>query len=308
MTVGQVAPETGQVENRSGPVAPGKTRRMTISAALKWAWTDELPKEPSGGTPPPGTQSAWDAVTRFGEHMSMVDRQPNRYGCIPFDRADFPHPDAIRIANAVSAMADLDINVPDGWNPLPEVIDADRALADIAVRDALDKVTAADDDGRLFFRIHLDALIIRHVIIGDEPDWQLDVAPVRKLVGNGRGGPKWFIKSTVPQVIGTNPDGSDRIEHVPIERDGWSVRSQRPLPGAYQKHFLDPDPVPVIVERAKYEVWCSALSYLCDQLAGKLDTIRLERDRRPLRPWAGDSGNGDRPPRILPDLRQVANE
>lgn len=305
----QVRDGSGQLRDARGGFRDGSAsqstvkRRMTVSAALKWAWSDELPKEPASGKPPPGMVSVWNSISHYSELSTMIDRQPNRYGCIPFDQSDFPHPDALLIAGAVTALSDMVVDVPDGWNPMPEIAAADRDLGDKAVRDALDKVTVQGADGDRRFRMRPDALIIRYAILGGEPDWQLDKVPVKKLVCNERGTPKWFVQNRVPQIIGENPDGSDKIEYVAIESDGWSARGKRPLPGAYQKNFLDPDPVPVIVERAEYEIWHSALTVLHDDLAAKLETIRLQPDCRPLRPWEDDTIGGRRRPRILPDLR-----
>lgn len=278
-------------------------QRMLLTAALRWAWIDELPKEPAGATPPKGLQSAWEAISRFGQHYAIIDRQPNRYGCVPFDEADLPHPDAVRIAEAVNCLGDKLIAVPKDWHPMHELEGCDQELLDEAVGKTLARMSIIDDDGVRRFKTNPTTLLIRYTILGLEPDWELYDVPTKRLLKRENGQAKWFVKSSMPQLVGTNPDGSNKIAHVDIERNGWSPRSRRPLPGAYQKTVLDPDPVPVMIERAEYEVLFSALCKLYVELSGKLETIQLEPVTWPRCPWEGDS-----PERqsgcVLPDLRQ----
>ncbi len=287
--------------------APKSRRKLTVSAALKWAWSDELPKEPAAGAflPPPASASAWASILRFGELGSIVDRQPNRFGCIPFDQGDWPHPDALRIAAAVEALADCTLDVPDGWHPMPEITEADRDLGDKAVRDALHKVVMPNPAGERVFRAAPASLVVRHAILGLVPDWRMDSAPVKRFELNASGQPRWFVRREVRTVIGTHADGSDRVEIVNTEVDGWSPRLRRPVAGAYRREYLDPDPVPVMVARAEYEVFRSAMALLAEDLAGALETVEIMPDDWPASPWSDSPGDGEvrRQPRILPDLR-----
>jgi len=89
-----------------------------------------------------------------------------------------------------------------------------------------------------------------------------------------------------------------------IEVDGWSARLRRPVAGAYRKANFTPDPVPVMVARAEYEIFCGAMCMLFDQLAGRLETIDLVAVDWPVQPWDDSDGAAadSRGPRILPDL------
>lgn len=278
---------------------------MTVSEALKWAWSDELPKEPADAfyDPPLGARSAWSAIQEFGALNAVIDRQPNRYGCIPFDRAETPHPDALRLAAAVASLAECCIDVPQGWHPMPELSAVDADLGRRAVVDALHKVTDYHDDGGLFFRVRPDVLVVRHAIVGLAPDWRMGDLPVRRYVANENGVERWFVRRDMRSVVGTNADGSDRVEVIATEVDGWSQRLRRPVAGAYRKPYLDPDPVPVMIARAEYEILVAAMRMLFDDLAGRLDTIELTPVDWPAQPWGEDLPGPVRRSRILPDLQ-----
>lgn len=301
MTIRDAKLHSGVAREATG----SQRRRMTVSEALKWAWSDELPKVPSDAfyDPPLGARSAWSAIQEFGALNAMIDRQPNRYGCIPFDRAETPHRDALLIADAVSALAECCVDVPDGWHPMPELAAVDDGLGRAAVNAALHKATDLHDDGSMYFRTRPDILVVRHAIVGLAPDWRMGDLPVRRYVANDNGVEMWFVRREIRSAIGINPDGSDRVEVINTEVDGWSQRLRRPVAGAYRKPYLDPDPVPVMVARAEYEILVAALAMLCEELAGRLDAIELTPMTWPAQPWAADSAASGRAPRILPDLR-----
>ncbi len=286
-----------------------RKRKMTVSEALRWAWGDELPKVQSGAgsAAPAGYSSAWGAIRAYGELNSIVDRQPNRYGCSPFDQVGWPHADALSIAEAVADLAECAVDVPDGWHPMPELADIDEALAIRAASDTLAKVTHTDADGRMRFRLRPDLLVVRHAILGVVPDWRLSVRPVKEFEIGANGRHRWFVRREVRTVVGENGDGSDMIAVMSTEVDGWSSRLQRPVAGAYRKASFAPDPVPVMVARAEYEIFSAAMCMLHEQLSGTLETIDLVAIDWPVQPW-GDSP--ERVPvsprgRILPDLSRL---
>ncbi len=166
---------------------------------------------------------------------------------------------------------------------------------------------AADRDGERYFRTRPDLLVVRHAILGLVPDWRLAAVPEAKFETWENGRHRWFVRRHVRTVVGTLPDGSDHVVVYSTEADGWSARRQRPVTGAYRKPYLDPDPVPTMVERAEYEIFCAAMAMLFDALAGRLETIDLVAVDWPARPWM-DSGEDDglrRQPRILPDLSRL---
>ncbi len=286
-----------------------RKRKMTLSDALRWAWADELPKMASAvsDAAPNGHSSAWASIVRFGELHSIVDRQPNRYGCIPFDQTGWPHADALVIADAVADLAVCQVDAPDGWDPMEELSGlVEEGLARRAISTALERATV-DRDGERYFRTRPDLLVVRHAILGLVPDWRLAAVPEAKFETWENGRHRWFVRRHVRTVVGTLPDGSDHVVVYSTEADGWSARRQRPVTGAYRKPYLDPDPVPTMVERAEYEIFCAAMAMLFDALAGRLETIDLVAVDWPARPWM-DSGEDDglrRQPRILPDLSRL---
>lgn len=297
----------GVASSPFGVARDARRRRMTISEALRWAWSEELPKEPAAAfyAPPAGYVSAFAAVSGFGELHSIVDRQPNRFGCIPFDRADHPHPDALRMAAAVSSLAECEVDVPANWQPMPELLALDDALAARAARDVIERTTVRTDAGVRRFRSRADALVVRYAILGVTPPWQLSTIPERRYEAFANGVHRWFVQRPVSTVIGENPDGTDMIETSIVEVDGWSARLKRPVAGAYRKPYLDPDPLPVMVARAEYEQLTAALAMLAAELAASLQTIELMPDAWPERPWERSDADA-RKAKILPDLRQMA--
>ncbi|MFN3549239.1 MAG: hypothetical protein ACK4U0_17265 [Mesorhizobium sp.] len=281
---------------------------MTISEALEWAWRDELPKVPTsaGGAGGPRAGNAWNSILAFGEIGTVIDRQPNRWGCIPFDMAGWPHADALAIADAVERLADCAIVAPDGWNPMPELALLDAGMAARAAHDALLRATEDDGAGQRRFRTSPGLIVTRHAILGTAPDWRMDDPPVLRFEAHDNGRAKWFVQRETRQVIGSNHDGTDRVEVVTIEVDGWSTKHRRPVTGSYRKPYLDPDPVPVMVARAEYEILVAALDMLHEALRGRLSSIDLAPCGWPVRPWEGDSVDGRaRRGKILPDLKAL---
>jgi hypothetical protein len=280
-----------------------------VSAALKWAWGDELPKEPARQGPAGlAGASAWASILRYGEHGTIVDRQPNRYGCVPFDDAAFPHEDAIRIYEAVVDLGGMAIEVPEGWHPMPDLALIDEALAAKAASDALARATVTQEGGEVYFRMRPDALLVRHAIIGTVPDWRFDEAPEKRFECWPNGRQRWFLKQQTRMVIGEHADGSQKIEVASVEVDGWSAKRQRPLAGAYRKAMLDPDPVPAMVARAEYQIFGQAMAALFEALCGRLETIDLQAPNWPETPWddSAEWGETARPGKVLPDLRAMA--
>lgn len=292
-----------------GVGSSAKRRRMTVAEALKWAWTDELPKETAahaGALATLAAKSAWSGVLQYGELHSIVDRQPNRFGCIPFDEGGLPHPDAYRLAEAVASLVECTVDVPEGWHPMPWLGEIDPHLGDKALRDAMASATVDGADG-LKFRLRPDALVIRFAILGVMPLWRMANVPEVKFEIGANGKPRWFVQRPVTTEVGTYADGSPRFEARTVEVDGWSERLKRPIAGAYRRAYLDPDPVPVMVARAEYEILCAAMAMLADDLAGTLETIDLVPVDWPERPWEAQAdslvtGRIRRQPRILPDL------
>ncbi len=63
----------------------------------------------------------------------------NRWGLVPLDTMDDPHPDALAVAAAVEELGGFEVSLPDGWDPLSDLGDLGAEGQD-AVRRGLDRL------------------------------------------------------------------------------------------------------------------------------------------------------------------------
>lgn len=290
--------EDREATPKTGTQALRSKRRMSVSSALRWAWSEELPK-----CPPPQGPSAlmpgWSAMTRYSELLTTIDAPVNQYGCVPFADWSDPDPDAVLLADAVRALDDFRIDVPEGWNPASDVGSDDLAMS--AVRDALERCTIVSEDGARRFRVSPTAVLISHAVNGSVPHWELEDMPRVKFVAGANGQPRWFVRRTVMTATGRfDAAGHEILKPETVEVDGMSARLHRPVVGAYRKPYLDPDPIPTICNRAEYQIFHAALNAVRDEVEGKLSTIALAPVDFAACPWVEWTAE-KRPPRILQD-------
>lgn len=266
------------------PQRPAK-RPLPADKAAEWAWRDELPKAPRQ-TGPDGFFSAWNAVAGYGETLAPIDGDLNRYGLVPdFGAGDVPHADAVALYQAVSALDDWEIDLPEDWSVAPE-IDGFGGLASRAIAAALRRA-----------RRPVSAIVANRAIMGLDPMTMTIGETTVEHERDASGRERWFVHRQVWTVTGHNADGSERTALETIEAPGLDKR-RRPLPGAWRKPFLDPDPVDAVVARIEHEIWHAALTIVAGELAGKLETIDLAPPEASPRPWLAQP----RITRILPDL------
>lgn len=267
----------------------GLKKRIEIEALLRWAYRDELPKEHELLAGPDGFGGPWGGVERVGRYGTVIDVSENRFGVVPdFTATTLPHPDAVRVAAVVVALDALELDLPDDWAPLADLGDLGPLGAAAVARGVAGLISTAAD-GRRRLRTAPRRLIMKHAIMGGTPVWQADI-PVQKVECRANGMPRWFRR----QVIVTE-DGS-----MEIEVDGFNAKRRMPYGDAYQKPYLDPDPVEAVIGRAEYEVWHAALAVLVEDLndvrwSEVVDGVRVERvglrdyevihSARPVRPW-----------------------
>jgi hypothetical protein len=275
---------------RASTVRAGKRKQIGVEEILRWAYARELPKaQELGPLGAPGLRAGWDAIARYGEHLALVD-QTNIWGVTP-DRVacDDPHPDAIAVAQAVLALDELELGLPEGWDPFADF--GDLGEAGMRARaSVIDRLVIVDADGVRRLRSPVSRLVFRQAILGGCPDYEAEQPEMKTLCGEN-GHPKYFVRRLVTSAYSDVP--------FEVEADGWSYSSRRPVAGAYTKTFLDPDPVEAGVSRGEYEIWRAALDVLAQDLAG-LAAHEVLPCERPLRPW--ESGELE-DPRILPDLQ-----
>lgn len=291
-------------------------KSMDIEALVRWAYRDELPRLPLQGPPAAGFRSGWEAISRSGELLAVVQEPDivNAFGMFPEQVARLwrePHPDALAVYDAVEGLAALVLDLPEGWNPLADLGDlgADGQESIARGLDLLVTVEMRDGRGQVVpsyggleagetvtarpvMRRSPACLVIRHALLGGCPAWEADV-PERKVVMRPMGrSPAWFRK--IVQVS----DGAFAPSRYEIEVDGFDYKRRMPHPDAYQKTVLEPDPVDVVVARAEYELWHAALALLADALGPRLRDHALLPSSRAARPWEGEAQRG----RILPSL------
>lgn len=288
----------------TNPLAAARTlpdgrRAIPADAAVEWAFCQELPKSPEIGTGPMPLRTGYGSILDYGELGTVIDRDTvNRFGCVADLSADaFPDADAVTIGEAVLAMADEPVVMPEDWDPAPELA-VFGGLGAKAVADAFARMTVTNRAGETVLRLSVADLVARRAILPVDPDETAigDIAEDFERHANGKE--RWFVRREMWAVVGSNPDGSDRLALETYEASGTD-KNHRILPGAYRKPFLDPDPVPAIIARAEHEIWHSALTVLAGDLDGALERFVVLPPLFSARPWEEAE---DTAPRILPDL------
>lgn len=261
----------------------GLKKRIDIEQLLRWAYRDELPKEhASVGLRVAGYGAAWGGIERYGELLTLVDGSENRWGVVPdFSATVVPHPDAIRVGEAVAALDALVLDLPEDWNPLGDW----RSLGDEAgraVARAMNAETYVTRDGVRQLKTRPSRLIRKHAVLGGAPCWQFE-EPQAKVECGSNGKPKWF-RRTVVMIEEGDPEKGIKPVYREVEVNG-TQRDGHPHPDAYQKTYYDPDPAEIVVARAEYEVWRAALDVLAIDLEGQWHDHEVIHSQRPWRPW-----------------------
>lgn len=251
-------------------------KRIEIRELLRWVYRQELPKAGSGGCIA-DVRPMWLSIERYGELLTRVDQQYNAFGLAPdLTATTGPHPDAVRVADAVAGLNDYAFTVPDDWDPLEDF----PGLGDVgaaAARRAIATMTVDGGDGRVLLRRPISQLVMFRAIMGGMPEWQWEgAAPAVKPVRFDNGTVRWFRMKEIPM-----PGGKSYA----MEDDGFDPRRRVPYPDAYQKYVLEPDPHELIIGRAEYELWLFALGALVDSLGDGLDMWSITPCPLPARPW-----------------------
>lgn len=248
-------------------------RKITIEKLLEWAFREELCKVGAGGGFSLVSASAWDLVSGMAELGTLIDRSPNGYGVIPgFHALGDPHPDAVKVGDAVRGLREIGFEIPEGWNPVAEFDDPYGLIAAEVERVAGRERLKAD---RLTGR-HMVALVTNAAIMGRGPDWVIEEEPGFRMVMVA-GMPAWFIKRT------HKTEGDGRVYEIET-MDGFDKRKARPKPGAYRKYELKRMMGGEILSRLEWQIWQDALAHLHGVLAGDLqayDLVDFVPDRVP---------------------------
>ncbi|WP_282046319.1 hypothetical protein [Roseibium album] len=269
--------------------------QIDIEKLLKWAYCEELPKggECGGGV----AFSSWSAVASVGELGTLVD--DNRFGVVPdLMSVGEPDPDAITVHATVVSLDNCTFDLPDDWNPMPELWQFD-GLATHVLNAAKEKLFITHSNGRIGWRRPPSQLIRKHAILGGAPDGYGDV-PEREPLRGPNGGELWFrMKKHVIETL----DGEGREFSYEAD-DGWDLKRKVPKRGAYRKFHLVPDPVNALVTRQEYALWLECLNALAVRLTRTLSGFSVEKSARPAMPWrCSQRSLQARQHAILPDLK-----
>jgi hypothetical protein len=267
-------------------------KAMTIEDALRWAYREELPKREFGGA----DGASWLAT--YVELGTRID--VNAFGVVPYAIGSDapPHPDAIKLWQAVQALDALEIEAPEGWNPIADLGDI-GALGPAAVAKAFAAETIIDSSGKRRFKVKPSRLVVHFAVFGDREEWRAEPTMIATVTENGK--PKWFRRER--RWVDTGRYADQGFGHwAEVEVSGVSAKSKRPFADAYRKHVLDPDPHMAIVARMEWQLWRSAIDMLAEDV--ELDAITLLPSALPQWPWESERAA----PRVLPALVAASPE
>lgn len=259
-------------------------KKIDIEALLKWTYCEELPKLAKGWERAPVGQSNFHMIIDLAVLGTRVDTFGRTPGAQIAALHDEPHPDALVVHEAVCGLNALQADLPEDWSPMPELARF-GVHGQMALKAAIGRLTVCDAAGNRHLRGPLANLVRRHAILGNTPLGSgtdgADEVPVLKPVRGPDGGPIWYLVKTTNWA---DPFGNARQSEYETD-DGWNRNRKAPKRGAYQKYFLDPDPVSVLVERGEYELWLAALMCLSESLEGTLCSHEVSGPIRPVAPW-----------------------
>lgn len=278
-------------------------RTMPIERLLTWAYCEELPKAGATGGELGFIASPMGRVKDVADLGALVD--VNRYGVVPIMGLadDEPHPDALLVAEAVDGLTWLEV----------EAFDVDDLAADMihlgepvraAAGEARRVLVRRTEHGRDLLPLDAAVLVRRYAMVGGAPAVR-GVMPKLVDATGPQGHPVW--RKRVSRAVQWDAVTGEAIRFEEVEVDVPVRRGTGGAPdGAYRVQVLQPDPLPVFVERLTYAVWRAALDWLAAELDGRLATVTVLPSGRAAMPWFGEEDA--LPPRVLIDRAQRARE
>lgn len=247
-------------------------KKTTIEALLTWAFTEELCKVGGGGDGMTAVSASnWGFTKDLLTLGTLIDRSPNFYGVIPgFIENGEPAADAVRVGDAVRALAGRGFDIPEGWNPFPEWDDSHGLIA-VEVERVVAEIRLKGD--RLSGR-HIVNLVTSAAILNRGPDWTADEPVVRMVSSMGK--PRWFLAKTAKDAFG---------REYTFEADGYDRKRGRPMRGAYRKYELSCMLRGAVLSRLDWQLWQDALDDLGKSLGGRLFSHEILPFYPDLQPW-----------------------
>jgi len=240
--------------------------KIDLLPFLKWAFGEELaPAQRMGDGG--GSSSAWAGIATVGSLGCFVDGSST-----PFDQmaSTVVHPDATAAADAVMLLAAERFELPEGWQPFPDLYDPHAAIGH-AVRDVLALRAGRDPKD---MNAHLIALLVSYAVMGREPEWR--VAQPKFQMVDRAGKPAWFRTERYIDRFGR--------EHL-HEIEGFNARAGRPYRGAYRK-YRTADPFGGAVQaRIDWYLWTLAVERVAARLSGALKSHEIRPFSIVREPW-----------------------
>lgn len=265
--------------------------RMDIENLLRWAFVHELAK--GGGVDGLSNvnsawrkieASSWGKINSFAELGTLVDTGSGGTG-MWLEQGE-PHRDAVLIGEAVRDLAGMEIGGFAEWDAFADVPHLAEHLGEMPRRV---ESRLAMMPGRSRSTLPM-TLVISAAVTGHAPDWRWPEEP-RLRMQTRAGRPAWFVRQTITDSFGRKTE---------VEVNGFDPKRGRPKPAAYRKYEISPDPFPVAISRADWQVWVTCLSVLTDQLAGCLADYEVAPVFQSLAPWV--EGEAQNPLRILEEV------
>lgn len=218
--------------------------KIDLRNFLKWAFGEELVHVASEGE-----SRAWSNIASLASLGTVVDTFGIGGAGLP-ELANV-HPDAIAANDAVMLLAGERFELPERWNPFPDMADPHGLIAR-CVENVLGR-RALRYSGDL--NNNLIALVISYAVMGKEPEWRV-VQPKFRMVEQG-GRPAWFVKTRQKDAFG-------RVYEY--ETDGREKRSHRPKKGAYRKYELSSSFDGSVQTRIDWYLWVMAMRRIAERL------------------------------------------
>ena len=238
--------------------------KMKLRDFLKWAFGEELVHVATDGG-----SLAWSRLADYATLGTVIDTFGIGGAGLP-DLADV-HPDAIAANDAVMLLAAERFDLPDGWNPFPDMDDPHGLIAG-CVQAVLDRRSRLDPGA---LNNNLIAMVIAYAVMGRDPDWTAEQPKFRMVTRAGR--PAWFVTAEHIDSFGQ--------VHT-YEADGYNARTGRPKRGAYRKFEMSDGFEGAVQARIDWYLWTLALERIAARLREGLKSHRIEPfviDREPWR-------------------------
>ena len=219
-------------------------RKIELMTFLKWAFGEELIHLSERGVG--NLASSHAAMLGYASLGAKVDT--SSFGQVGLNGV---HPDALALNDAVMLLAAEKFDLPEGWNPFPDLDDPHGLIAS-TVEEVLARRRMRDN---ATLNANMIALVISCSIMGKEPEWRVAQPKFRMIARKGE--PSWFVKSSQTDTFG-------RVYE--FESDGFDPKSRRPKPGAYRKYELSSSFAGAVQGRVDWYLWSKAIGRVAERL------------------------------------------